>query len=106
MIPGLVRGIYAICNTVTGEAYIGRTSVLDDRWKAHRAVLRRGQHPNTPLQMAWQRDGAAAFTLVTLERIESSDHYAMADRERYWLARARAAGVRLYNDQVGRRRAA
>lgn len=109
------RTVYAISNTVTGEAYIGQTrDTLAWRWMAHRSRLRAGKHHNRAWQFAYDRDGEAAFVLLVLEQnaqkettkggILSGDYAA----EREWLAHARAAGIVLYNDQVqrGRRKAA
>ena len=102
---GIPRGIYAIINNATGEAYIGRTGSLARRWLAHRDELSRGTHHNGLLQAAWSRDGEQAFALVLLERQEVSGSGQMALAECHWIERARAAGVVLYNDKVGRRRA-
>lgn len=92
-----VSGIYAICNTVTGEAYIGRTSYLPDRWKAHKRLLQRGKCPNVRLQASWSRDGAESFTLLILERHDPTDLHGMEVSERRWLKDAATHGVKLYN---------
>lgn len=105
--------IYAIGNHVTGEAYIGQTVRWHARWRQHRTALRAGVHTNPALQAANDQDGLGAFGVVILDRVASLDgrYPGLIWRnriERVWCARARAAGVVLYNDQVGkcRRRAA
>lgn len=96
-----VACVYAICNTATGEAYIGLTGDLSQRWNGHRAALRHGRHYLQRLQEAWGRDGEGVFGLVILERL-GVDAVAPLDPayfrlEREWQARARFAGVQLYN---------
>jgi uncharacterized protein YukE len=63
-----ISGIYAICNTETGEAYISMARYFMMRAKDHRSALDRGVHHNRALQAAWIGDGAAAFTLLLLGR--------------------------------------
>ncbi len=101
--------IYAITNHVTGDAYIGQTVRWHMRWRQHRAALQVGAHTNPALQAAHDRDGLQAFGLVVLARVPSPDgrYPGVIWRnviERAWCARARSAGVVLYNDQVGRGR--
>ena len=75
-----------------------------------RGALRHGRHTNKALQVAWDRDGAAAFGLFVLQRktvVERTDQpisLGANAAERSWLVRARAAGIALYNDRVGRGR--
>jgi len=101
--------VYAICNTQSGAAYIGQSQYpLRFRWSGHHTLLQRGKHHNGLLQKAWDIDGLSSFVLVVLERFgvdgEGLTHLQRNHYERRWLARARAAGIVLYNDQVGRGR--
>ena len=102
--------VYAICNLATGEAYIGESTSVPARWEQHCSALRRGRHHNRAMQATWSRDGELSFGLFLLECVEFPSCITTARQrnrhERHWQARARAAGVALYNDQVGRRRAA
>ena len=54
-------GIYEITCTANGKAYYGSTTHWRNRRQAHRAALRRGDHPNEHLQRAWNKYGADAF---------------------------------------------
>jgi len=109
--------VYAICNPVTGEAYIGETVDVASRWYEHRRRLSFGIHHNSALQAAWSAMGSEVFTLAILERVDRPLAISQGERwvkwqqarwcqkqEARWCARARAAGVVLYNDQVGRGR--
>jgi len=97
-----ISGIYAICNHATGEIYIGQSRRIAQRWAEHRIALLSTRHGN------------AALGLVVLERTTEAvpeNLYRAWDLERprqdrgaFWCARARVAGVALYNDQLGRRR--
>ena len=54
-------GVYRITNTVDGKVYIGQALNLERRFACHRSALRLGAHPNRRLQVAWNREGEAAF---------------------------------------------
>lgn len=105
---------YAIVNHRTSEAYVGVTNSPSTRYGMHFAALRRRNHHNQALQAAYDRNGDAAFGLLLLERWNFNgpddgdraryEQCAEGDREAFWMARARAAGIVLYNDQVGRGR--
>ena len=111
---GRISAVYAICNHVTGEAYIGASWNVAKRWKQHQYHLVRGSHHNAPLQQGFLRTGHDGVALVILERLgdegieHCSPHPNWLKTERRRLARARAVGIVLYNDQVrkGRRVAA
>jgi hypothetical protein len=99
-----ISGIYAICNTRDGHAYIGLSCNIAERWRQHERYLRRGEHPARGLQVAYDQHGVEPFALLILERREAYSRWVLDDREAFWLVRARAAGVVLYNDQVGKGR--
>ncbi len=111
-----ISGVYAICNHVTGECYVGHSRDIARRWAGHRATLVSGCHSNPALQAAWDRLGLEGFGLAILEHTEPVGvltRFASWDARRprmlieaRWLARARLAGIVLYNDQVGHRRRA
>jgi hypothetical protein len=62
-------GIYAITNTITHEQYIGSSSDISSRFKAHLSELRRGKHHAGKLQAAWDAYGEDNFRLDVLEHI-------------------------------------
>ena len=59
-------GIYRIRNIATGKAYVGSSIRLRSRFSSHRSDLTRGTHHCQPLQRAWAKYGAAAFTFEVL----------------------------------------
>lgn len=62
-----MTGIYEILHAPSGRAYIGSSDNVSRRLRAHRALLRRGDHDNVHLQRAWDRDGEAAFQFRLVE---------------------------------------
>lgn len=58
--------LYAIRNTVNGNAYIGSTVNYKSRWSAHRSALRKGRHHSFILQKAWDKYGEPAFVFELL----------------------------------------
>lgn len=75
-------GIYLIsCN---GRPYVGQSINIEDRWKHHLALLKRGAHKNSVLQRTWDKYGRDAFTLTVLEECPSDT---LTEREHYWCVR-------------------
>lgn len=54
-------GIYELANTISSKRYVGSAMDFKARWRAHRKLLRRRQHPNRKLQAAWGKHGEQAF---------------------------------------------
>lgn len=83
----LLCGIYAIVNTVTGQAYIGLTrNSFAVRWMVHRDQLARNAHHNAALQADWNTYGADVFAFRILEVIDQEQAAAVfLDRERFYI---------------------
>lgn len=60
-------GIYKIINNETGQFYVGSSTDLRRRARAHRNQLRKSKHPNPHLQNAWNKYGEDAFEFVVIE---------------------------------------
>lgn len=60
-------GIYMIRNMVNNKCYIGQSKNVDRRLKEHMSKLKRGSHPNTHLQYAYNKYGPEAFDAFLLE---------------------------------------
>ena len=66
-------GIYRITNTITGQSYIGKTTLnFGDRWDSHRALLRAHKHFNSRLQESWIKFGEDAFEFDAVEILQDS----------------------------------
>ena len=60
-------GIYSIRNSKNGHIYVGSSSHLERRIKAHKRLLHRGKHHSIRLQRAWNLYGADVFLFEILE---------------------------------------
>ena len=75
----MTQGIYEIVNLQDGKAstYIGSSCDIAKRWVQHCSRLRRGCHPNTHLQAAWDKYGEGAFVFSVLEEVNEDMLLAM-----------------------------
>lgn len=71
-----------IRNRLDGRVYVGQASNLMLRQLQHVRALRRGDHRNTRMQRAYERDGEAAFGFFVLERCEQEK---LTEREQFWI---------------------
>lgn len=60
-------GVYSITNKVNGKVYIGSAVDFKKRWGAHKRCLKKGVHPNSYLQKAWNKHGSVSFIFAVLE---------------------------------------
>lgn len=86
-------GIYSIRNSLNGKLYVGRTNNFALRFRGHLSNLRRGAHPNSYLQNAWNKDGENAFEFLVVE--QASEGRSVLERK--WADQFQAQGVPLYN---------
>lgn len=63
-------GVYEIRCTANNRFYIGSAVNLRTRWQKHLLYLRRREHHNDPLQMAWDKYGEEHFIFNVLEVVE------------------------------------
>lgn len=77
-------GIYAIMNLRTQRVYVGRSTNIWRRWRAHLSDLRRGRHVNGTLQAEWNATPEPFFVWVVLER-SSSERGVLVEREQWWI---------------------
>jgi len=76
--------IYAIVNLKTQRAYVGRSVRGERRWYEHQRQLRLGRHPSRQIQAAWDRDGEAWFSWITLETLPADATKLMAAERELW----------------------
>ena len=61
-----ISGIYSITNNESGNVYIGSSVNVNKRTQEHFRLLRKGEHPNSHLQRAWNKYGEQAFVTRTM----------------------------------------
>jgi group I intron endonuclease len=76
-----MRGIYAIRNAVTGQAYIGSSDNIAQRLSRHQRNLRAGTHPNPRLQRAWIKYGSDAFDFETVCAVSEDDDLLVVEQQ-------------------------
>jgi hypothetical protein len=64
------RGVYAVTCMPTGSVYVGSSGAVVQRWRQHKATLRRGKNGNPVLQAEWDRYGEDAFEFKLLEYVK------------------------------------
>lgn len=69
-----IGGVYAICDLLLGDAYIGSSINVMKRLSDHRSRLRNGTHNNRRLQAAWTESGAGNFQFLLLEQVDDWSH--------------------------------
>lgn len=77
-----IIGVYSIRNIHNDKRYIGCSSNVEQRWQAHRYMLKNNKHDNSHLQGAYNKYGANAFEYTILE---SCDVDMLHTREEYWI---------------------
>ncbi len=86
--PPRSSGIYQILCLPTGKIYVGSAVDLRSRWAHHWRSLRRGDHHNIHLQLAWNKYGEKSFEYSVLELVDSSD---LLRVEQEWIDRTGCA---------------
>jgi len=71
--------IYSITNTSNGKRYIGSTGDINDRWKSHRNMLKRGKHHCSHLQSSYNKWGADVFEYEILLHCDTSIMFHMEE---------------------------
>lgn len=88
-------GIYAIRNTTNGHVYVGSSSHVERRIKAHRRLLNSGKHHSIRLQRAWLAHGEDAFLFEIIELV--TDVNQLLEVEQRHIESMCAFGKRGYN---------
>ena len=75
-------GIYQIKNTTNNKVYVGSSTNIDARWKAHKLLLRKLKHHSPKLQNSVNKHGIENFIF---EVIEECSKELLIEREQYWI---------------------
>ncbi len=85
----MICGIYYIRNLKNGRLYVGSSVNIEERWKNHRNLLRRGAHHAPILQKAWNKYGEDLFKFEVVEECEPEK---LLEREQLHIDLRRAYG--------------
>lgn len=94
--------VYAITNTVTGNAYIGCTKAkLSKRLREHRCLLKGGRHTSKAMQEEHDRFGIDAFSASVLQDLGSNVKLEVRRAaEQKWMDRYLSAGMLLNSNPM------
>lgn len=80
---GTPSGIYKITYLPTGEAYVGKSTNVKNRWEQHcKAVFGLGNISHSSLHTKMARDGIWNFSFELLEEVEKEN---LTEREKYYI---------------------
>lgn len=74
-------GVYAIINTLSGDAYVGCTKNIGTRFNNHRSMLKYNRHTNPRLQFDWNLFGSEVFDFLVLEELSEVS----TEREQFYI---------------------
>ena len=86
-------GIYSITHVASGRTYIGKSANIENRFVAHRTMLKHGTHSNRLLRGDVERFGASAFVMTIVESIAEDNEALLADMELRWTNAYMAMGL-------------
>jgi len=81
----MTQGVYTITSKTTGKSYVGASSNVELRFRAHIKHFENGTHTNPRLQAAWNEYGENDFIFSVLEEVATSDD--LGKREQYYMDR-------------------
>jgi group I intron endonuclease len=78
-------GIYKITNNLDNKVYIGKSSMIENRWDYHRKNYENPTDWDKTLYKAFRKYGLENFSFEILEEIETNDLDLVDSREVYWI---------------------
>lgn len=91
-------GIYAIINLESNKMYIGSSSNIEKRFKAHQASLKAGNHYNKDLQTDY--NSGATFQFKIIKKLPTDIRAELMEQEAAAINQAKTEGKELYNLEV------
>ena len=64
-------GIYKITNKLNGHSYIGQSTNIEHRWKAHKNTYNWEREIRKPLYLAFKKYGIEHFYIEEIEEVEN-----------------------------------
>ena len=80
---GKISGIYKIVNKVNGKYCVGSSSNIVQRWYQHKRSLRKNNHWNDKLQLAWNKYGEGNFEFITIETCSNDTPTLLLNEQKY-----------------------
>ena len=79
-------GIYKITNKLNNKVYIGKSSMIEERWKYHRKNYNDSSEWNISLYQAFRKYGIDNFLFEVIEEMTEEYYNKFSDnREEYWI---------------------
>lgn len=75
-------GIYKITNKLNGHSYIGQSTNIEHRWKAHKNTYNWERETRKPLYLAFKKYGIENFSFEVIEQCSSD---MLNNREKFWI---------------------
>lgn len=66
-----MKGIYRITNKLNNKYYLGSSGDIIKRMEGHKSCLRRNSHPNSKLQLSYNKYGSESFIYSIVEIVDS-----------------------------------
>lgn len=80
-----VQGIYRIVCVKSGRYYFGSSINIKRRWRNHKRLLARNEHPNPIMQNAWNKHGEESFRCEMIEILPELSPQELLDAEEKYL---------------------
>lgn len=75
-------GIYKITNKLNGHSYIGQSTNIENRWKAHKNPYNWEREIRKPLYLAFKKYGIENFSFEVIEQCDSD---MLDSKEKFWI---------------------
>jgi group I intron endonuclease len=91
--------VYKIECKPNGRIYYGRSQELEKRWRAHKNMLRNGDHNNFHLQEDWKKFGEDAFIFEVLHEFDNKDDSLLAEQD--YIDKSRGEAYNISDSKIG-----
>lgn len=81
----VLKGVYSIVCEANGKGYIGSSKNIQDRWKRHLRLLKKGNHVNPYLQSTFNKYGESSFRFSIVELLPEASPKEIREVEQIYL---------------------